>query len=290
MKWWYAGLCGLGALCLWGCGALGVAVKPTATAVPVAPHVDNLGVVQPLIPVTTTLTLPGGRDAFDVQIHDAEGSVVFTQTVTAHADHTLLTVVPKGGMGVATLTVSQAGQTVLTAPVYTLNPQSALVTDDPVFTNVFTQTVGFLQKSSRSYDLNGHTLHGYRSPDNPLLWLRDHVYQGRGFRYIEPDVKSLLEAFRDAQRPDGSLPDWLDMPALGVKSGRKEVEADVEFLFAQGVYEAWQMSGDDAWMRQMLPAVRRALAYTTSDPLRWDAQRGLIRRPYTIDMWDFAYG
>jgi hypothetical protein len=102
-------------------------------------------------------------------------------------------------------------------------------------------------------------VHGYRSPDNPLLSLRDHVYQGRGFRYIEPDVKSLLEAFRDAQRPDGSLPDWLDMPALGVKSGRKEVEADVEFLFAQGVYEAWQMSGDDAWMRQMLPAVQRAL-------------------------------
>ena len=37
-------------------------------------------------------------------------------------------------------------------------------------------------------------------------------------------------------------------------------------------------------------AVRRALAYTTSNPLRWDAARGLIRRPYTIDMWDFAYG
>jgi hypothetical protein len=30
--------------------------------------------------------------------------------------------------------------------------------------------------------------------------------------------------------------------------------------------------------------------YITSDPLRWDAARGLVRRPYTIDMWDFAYG
>jgi hypothetical protein len=275
---------------LWGCGVSVVPALPTPTPVPIVPQVDNLGAVQPLVPVTTTLTLPGIRDVLLVQIKDASGTAVFTQTVTPQTDQTVLTVVPKGAIGVATLTVGQAGQTILTAPAYILDPQSTLVTDDPVFTNVFTQTVGFLQKSVRSYDLNGYRVQGYRSPDNPLLWLRDHVYQGRGFRYIEPDVKSLLEAFRDAQRPDGSLPDWLDMPALGVEAGRKDVEADVEFLFVQGVYEAWQMTGDDAWMRQMLPAVQRALAYTMSDPVRWDAKRGLIRRPYTIDMWDFAYG
>lgn len=290
MRWWCASVFLVGACCIWGCSAPVGSVLPSLTRVPVTPQVANLGEVQPLVPITTTLTFPEGSDALLVQIHDASGTAVFTQTVTPHADQTVLTVVPKGAIGVATLTVAQAGQTVLTTPVYTLNPQSTLVTDDPVFTNVFTQTVGFLQKSVRSYELNGHSVNGYRSPDNPLLWLRDHVYQGRGFRYIEPDVKSLLEAFRDAQRPDGSLPDWLDMPALGVKSGRKEVEADLEFLFAQGVYDAWQMTGDDAWMRQMLPAVQRALAYTTSDPVRWDANRGLIRRPYTIDMWDFAYG
>lgn len=290
MRWWYASISVVVAFGLWGCGVSVVPALLTPTPVPIAPQVDNLGAVQPLVPVTTTLTLPGIRDALLVQIKDASGTAVFTQTVTPQTDQTVLTVVPKGAIGVATLTVGQAGQTILTAPAYTLDPQSTLVTDDPVFTNVFTQTVGFLQKSVRSYDLNGHRVQGYRSPDNPLLWLRDHVYQGRGFRYIEPDVKSLLEAFRDAQRPDGSLPDWLDMPALGVAAGRKDVEADVEFLFAQGVYEAWQMTGDDAWMRQMLPAVQRALAYTMSDPVRWDAKRGLIRRPYTIDMWDFAYG
>ena len=290
MRWWFASIYVVVALGLWGCGAAVSPVPPPPTARPIVPQVDHLGAVQPLVPVTITLTLPGVRDALLVQITDASGTAVFTQTVTPQGDQTIVTVVPKGAIGEATVTVGQAGQTILTAPAYTLDPQSTLVTDDPVFTNVFTQTVGFLQQSVRSYDLNGHRVQGYRSPDNPLLWLRDHVYQGRGFRYIEPDVKSLLEAFRDAQRPDGSLPDWIDMPALGVLSGRKDVEADVEFLFAQGVYDAWQMSGDDAWMRQMLPAVKRALAYTMSDPVRWDAKRGLIRRPYTIDMWDFAYG
>ena len=290
MRWWFTSIYVVVALGLWGCGVAGAPVPPTPTARPIVPQVEHLGEVQPLVPVTTTLTLPGIRDALAVQISDARGTVVFTQTVTMQSDHTVLTVVPKGAIGAATLTVVQADKTVLTAPLYTLDPQSTVVTDDPVFTAIFTQTVGFLQKSVRKYDLNGQVVQGYRSPDNPLLWLRDHVYQGRGFRYIETDVKSLLEAFRDAQRPDGSLPDWIDMPALGVQSGRKEVEADVEFLFAQGVYDAWQMSGDDAWMRQMLPAVQRALAYSMSDPVRWDAQRGLIRRPYTIDMWDFAYG
>lgn len=290
MRWWFARIWVVAAWGMWGCGVSDSQALPPPTALLLTPQVDYLGEVQPLVPVTTTLTLPGVRDALEVQIHDTSGTVVFAQTITAKADQTVLTVVPKGVIGEATLTVVQADRTVLTTPLYMLNPQSTIVTDDPVFTNVFTQTVTFLQQSVRRYDLNGRIVQGYRSPDNPLLWLRDHVYQGRGFRYIESDVKSLLEGFRDAQRPDGSLPDWLDMPALGVASGRKEVEADVEFLFAQGVYEAWQMSGDDAWMRQMLPAVQRALAYTMSDPMRWDAQRGLIRRPYTIDMWDFAYG
>jgi hypothetical protein len=82
------------------------------------------------------------RDALDVQIRDAQGTAVFTQTVTTQADQTVLTVVPKGAIGVATLTVGQAGRTVLTAPVYVLNPSSTVVTDDPVFTNVFTPDGG----------------------------------------------------------------------------------------------------------------------------------------------------
>ena len=36
-----------------------------------------------------------------------------------------------------------------------------------------------------------------------------------------------------------------------------------------------------------LGAMRRALTYTLQDPNRWDAAKGLVRRPFTIDMWDF---
>ncbi|MFM7677542.1 MAG: hypothetical protein ACKO83_01695, partial [Roseiflexaceae bacterium] len=258
---------------------------------PVAPPVVGfLGDVSPLHVQTVVVTLPQIRGAVEMTITDAAQTVVMRETVAVRADQVSIAVTPRGALGSATLHITQGAHTLLTAPVYTLVAQSTVQTSHPVYDDVFRQTVRYLQGSMRSYALNGQVVRGYRSPDNPLLWLRDHVYQAQGFRYIETDAKSLLTAFRDAQRADGSLPDWIDQPELGVTAGRKEVEADVEFLFAHGVYQAWQMSGDTEWMRSMLPAVRRAIAYTTSDPLRWDAQRGLIRRPYTIDMWDFEYG
>ncbi len=282
MRWLYRLVC---VATLWNLVAC-TQVRP-----PVAPPVVGfLGDVPPLRIQTLIVTLPQIRGAVEMTITDAAQTVVMRETVVVRADEVSIPVTPRGALGSATLQITQGTHTLLTAPVYTLVAQSTVQTSQPIYDDVFRQTVRYLQGSMRSYALNGQEVRGYRSPDNPLLWLRDHVYQAQGFRYIETDVKSLLNAFRDAQRADGSLPDWIDQPGLGVTAGRKEVEADVEFLFAYGVYQAWQMSGDTEWMRSMLPAVRRAIAYTTSDPLRWDAQRGLIRRPYTIDMWDFEYG
>ncbi len=265
-----------------------VSVTPVAQAIADA---QQSFVVQPLTTVQFYGSVPAALVLATVVYADASGTVLSRQVVPAAAGTIRFTVMSGGALGPATITILD-GERVIAEPkvVHTLDADSTVQTDVPVYTDIFDQTTSFLRQSARSYRLNGTTVHGYRSPDNPLFWLRDHVYQGRGFRYIEQDVKSLLDAFAAAQLPDGSLPDWIDAPALGVKAGRKEVEADVEFLFVQGIFEAWQMTGDDVWMAQMLPHARAAIAYTTSDPLRWDAARGLIRRPYTIDMWDFSYG
>jgi hypothetical protein len=139
---------------------------------------------------------------------DNTGTVVFSQTLTLNTDTVSIIVIPRGAVGPARAQWrTDAGVTPIADTVYTLDPFSTVQTDDPVFGDVFTQTVAYIQGSMRSYVLNGTPIRGYRSPDNPLLWLRDHVYQGRGFRYFEQDVTSLLSAFRDAQNPDGSLPD-----------------------------------------------------------------------------------
>jgi hypothetical protein len=42
-------------------------------------------------------------------------------------------------------------------------------------------------------------------------------------------------------------------------------------------------------MERMLPACDRALSYTLTHSWRWDTTHGLVKRPYTIDTWDFDY-
>ena len=269
-----------------------VPVTSTPSTEPIPLEQTNAALqVQPLTALSYFGTVPDSLDRAVVVYTDAAGRVLSQQEVPANDGTIAFTIITGGALGPATITIMSGAQ-IIAGPtiVHSVVADSTLQTDVPVYSDLFTQTTAFLGQSARAYELNGTTVRGYRSPDNPLFWLRDHVYQGRGFRYIEQDVKSLLTAFAAAQLPDGSLPDWIDAPEMGVKAGRKDVEADVEFLFVQGIYEAWQMSGDDAWMTQMLPHARAALTYTTSDAVRWDATRGLIRRPYTIDMWDFSYG
>jgi hypothetical protein len=67
------------------------------------------------------------------------------------------------------------------------------------------------------------------------------------------------------------------------------VEADVEYRFVKAAYLAWQATGDQPWLERLLPVLERALTYTMTHPWRWDAQHQLVKRPYTIDTWDFDY-
>jgi hypothetical protein len=265
---------------------------------PAAPQRASLSVADghdavaaPLAPIELAVRAPGYSGAARLQLYDAAMRPAGAAELTLADGRATVTVLPRGRLGPqwATLTIDGALAGARSA-LFTLDATTELATGQPDLDALYPRLRGFMAADLVSYELNGATVQGYRSPDNPLLWLRDHVHQGRGFRYFEQDVTSLLDAFRAAQLPDGSFPDVIDYPERFVTAFRKEVESDLEYLFVQGVYEAWQMSGDDAWLRENLEAMRRAVRYSTSDPLRWDAERGLVRRPYTIDTWDFAYG
>ncbi|WP_238613489.1 hypothetical protein [Candidatus Oscillochloris fontis] len=267
-------------------------------SLPVAPLRASVSLVdihealaQPLLPVRLALRIEGYTGPAEVRLYDAQlhpTATVSAEVVDGHAE---VSVTARGGLGPQWAIVLVDGQLAgARSQIFVLEATTAIQTGDAELDALYPRLHGFMQQDVVSYALHGQMVRGYRSPDNPLLWLRDHVYQGRSFRYFETDMTSLLDAFRQAQRADGSFPDVLDYPERFVQATRKEVESDLEFLFVQGVYEAWQTTGDDVWLANQLEAMRRALAYSTSDPLRWDAERGLVRRPYTIDMWDFAYG
>jgi hypothetical protein len=148
----------------------------------------------------------------------------------------------------------------------------------------------FMDQDMSDYVFDGHYVHGYRSPDSDLLWLRDHVHQGKGYVYWERDMTSLLDQFRRFQYPDGSFDDYIANKPWELIRSRTQVEADLEYLFIEGVYRAWQATGDDDWLRQQVDAMERGLQYIRTSPLRWDEQHQLVKRPFTIDTWDFEYG
>ena len=143
-----------------------------------------------------------------------------------------------------------------------------------------------------------------------VSWGRDHVHVLKAMKYFFPEVTSALDFWLETQEPDGMVwdciapnpcapgPAWLG-EALGPRFCRYEeggryvmrripVEADCEFLYAEGVWQAWKATGDDAWMARQVPRLERALRYLTTHPERWSAHRRLVRRSLCMDSWDFA--
>ena len=150
--------------------------------------------------------------------------------------------------------------------------------------------------------LNGKFYHTFVS------WLRDHVHTLKGMKYFYPEVKSGIDLYADFQREDGMIWDninsrdqeknWWDKRfsyanfIRPVDNGTHEfhripVEADVEYLFIEGLYYTWKASGDTAWMKSRLDNALKAVNYSTTDPYRWSAKYQLIKRGFTIDTWDF---
>jgi hypothetical protein len=142
-----------------------------------------------------------------------------------------------------------------------------------------------------------------------VSWLRDHTHVLKAARYFEPHVKDGTDLFRESQREDGMIWDfaivgehsehfWESLytpmrffwrtPHDGVCFVRMPVENDVEYLFVESLYYAWQATGDDEWMKASLDAAIRAMEYSVTDPLRYSRKYSLLKRAYTIDTWDFV--
>ncbi len=172
-----------------------------------------------------------------------------------------------------------------------------LRTGNDVLDGVIPRVRDFLEQDRMDVLIDGNHIRGYRAPDTPSIWIRDYSDMLRGFKYFEPDLKSTVQHFAETQAANGRIFDYFttcpEKPPgereNWTKYVRVPVEADVEFRFVKAAFLAWQATGDDDWIHRLLPAMERALDYVLSHPWRWDEQTGLVKRPYTIDTWDFAY-
>lgn len=162
----------------------------------------------------------------------------------------------------------------------------------PLFHDFYSRIKNFLLQDQVTYCIDTDIVHGYRSPDCNAIWIRDHSDILRGARYFEKDMTSAITHFAATQRKNGSLFDFVSCAMdreNWTKYVRVPVEADVEYRFVKAVYLAWQSSGDDIWLKEMLPAADKALRYIITHPWRWDQKYGLVKRAFTIDTWDFDF-
>ena len=137
-------------------------------------------------------------------------------------------------------------------------------------------------------------------------WIRDHVHVMKAMRHWEYDLKSFLDFIIRTQRDDGQFyelikqvddPHWTFVnedcyvmyPEDNLSLVRLELEADIEYLVVEGAVYLYRTTGDDAWLKEVLPRLEKGIDYITSDEKRWNKERGLVKRPFTIDTWDFTY-
>ncbi len=151
-------------------------------------------------------------------------------------------------------------------------------TGRPAFDSLYPAVRGFLEHDQLDLAIDGQRIRGYRTPDARSVWIRDHSDMMRGFRYFEPDLTSAVQHFADTQSASGRVFDYFTTFPEKLPSERENwtkyvrvpVEADVEYRLVKGAYLAWQASGDDGWIRGLLPNLERAMAYIRSHPWYWD--------------------
>jgi len=282
-------LVALAALALLALAAVGPSIP--ARAQPATSFASAAPVVAPLQPVTVNVNVAGYSGPATLLVFDSRGRSAGAFPLSLAGGFGSVAVTPRGSLGDHWGALFLAdGSQAAAGRLFRLDAETTVRSGAEPFDQLYGRVKGFMAADRLAYQLDGRAVAGYRSPDSPLLWLRDHYYQNRAFRYFEQDLRSLPEAFARAQAPDGSLPDFLARPEWGIPALRTPVEADVEYLYVQLIYETWQTTGDTAWMLGQLPFAQKAIWYTLTDPLRWEPSLGLVKRPFTIDTWDYEYG
>ena len=164
-------------------------------------------------------------------------------------------------------------------------------TGNSVFDEFYPRIKAFLMNNTKTYFIDGKIVMGYKCPDGDMLWLRDHTHQIKAYKYWEIDMKSLVNYFLKKQLPDASFYDYIvkENGRSSFKHVRIDNEADVEYHMVDAVHKIWQVTGDDEWMVSHLEQLEKGLNYSMNDPKRWSKEYNLVKRPFTIDTWDFEY-
>lgn len=188
-------------------------------------------------------------------------------------------------------------------------PNATTAYKEHPLSSLFSICDGAMQYNDRVF------MYGDRLVRVNLNWIRDYMLTVKGFRYTERDLTSFPDLLLEHQHESGFFYEIV-APVTDMHSGvplcgnpptrlveppysllepgnkfglcRLELEADIEYLMVEGCELIWQATGDDEWLLRQLPRLERGLQYMMTSPIRWDAAHGLVKRPHTLDTWDFT--
>ncbi len=174
----------------------------------------------------------------------------------------------------------------------TITAETKIVTGNETWDSFYPLMKQVILKNRRTLKVGlFKNITGYRSPDTTPIFLRDHTYQMKGFKYFEKEMKSAMDYFFSQQKPNGEYLElvWENPSTHRIETLRNDVDADPEYLAVLDAYQVWQATGDDKWIQSKLPQLEKGLNYSMTDPFRWSKGYQLVKRPFTIDTWDFQY-
>jgi len=170
---------------------------------------------------------------------------------------------------------------------FRLDAETGVETGDADFDELYPTTRDAMQLGRRDYQTARGRFVGYISADTSHfdgIWLRDWIYSLPGYQNWEQQMLCGLNRFLEAQGADGMMPDGIERSG---RTWRVGLESDVEYILVLGVWQSWQATGDDAWLRAAMPKLEKALAYIRSDAKHWDATHSLVKRQHSCDTWDY---
>ncbi len=170
---------------------------------------------------------------------------------------------------------------------FVVDAETSVRTGDQDFDALYPFTRDSLRRGRRQYETPRGRFVGYMSADTwhfDGIWLRDWIYGLPAYRHWEREMACGLDRFLEVQSADGMICDGIERDG---RTWRVGLESDVEYIVTLAVWQTWQTTGDDAWLRAALPRLEAALRYIQSDPKHWDPAHRLIKRQHSCDTWDF---